>query len=141
MSVIKIPEGQRKLTALVVTGILATLAEYYFPGGLSDNLAVLLGSGLAFFIGGNALEYKTKIQHIPMDEEVIESEEDPKQDPNQLTLDKVADHVMRLDNACGKVLKEHSESIAGINQRLEQQTQSISDLVKLLNKRGANEQA
>lgn len=134
MKSLNIPEGQRKLIATVITMILAVVSEKYF-GGLSDNLALLIGSALALFVGGNAMEYVAQIKGKPtvQKEEIQEIEAAP-EEVETLSVAHVMDELVKLDNAAGSQLKRLNDSIAGIEARLKTQAENIDKIVNIINK-------
>lgn len=133
MKSLNIPEGQRKLIATVITMILAVVSEKYF-GGLSDNLALLIGSALALFVGGNAMEYVAQIKGKPVQREEIQEIEAAPEEVETLSVAHVMDELVKLDNAAGSQLKRLNDSIAGIEARLKTQAENIDKIVNIINK-------
>lgn len=137
MKSLNIPEGQRKLIATVITMILAVVSEKYF-GGLSDNLALLIGSALALFVGGNAMEYVAQIKGKPQKEEVVEyidtSPDAPTPEVSDLTIAEVMNQLVNLDNAAGAQLKQLRDSVAGLESRIKTQAENIDKIVGIINK-------
>lgn len=134
MKSLNIPEGQRKLIATIVSMILAVVSEKYF-GGLSDNLALLIGSALALFVGGNAMEYVAQIKGKSEKQEVQEAvavEGQP--EVSELSAANVMDELVKLDNAAGGQLKQIRDSISGIEARIKTQAENIDKIVNIINK-------
>lgn len=138
MKSLNIPEGQRKLIATVITMILAVVSEKYF-GGLSDNLALLIGSALALFVGGNAMEYvaqikgKTTVQQKQEVQDIeVYSEGEP--EVKELSVAEVMNQLVNLDNAAGAQLKQLRDSVAGLEARMKTQAENIDKIVNIINK-------
>ena len=150
---LNIPEGQRKMYAMIITMVIGVVADKYF-GGLNDNLTILIGGALALFVGGNAMEYvaqiktaSSKLPHSsPEKEEVATVVDEP--EVKELTpamvydeLKKVSDHVIKLDNVCGDLFRKQDEAIKSVGEDvkalqegLELQINQTKQLVSLINK-------
>jgi hypothetical protein len=147
MSKLTIEPGQRKLIATVITMIVGVVADKYF-GGLGDNLAILIGSALALFVGGNAMEYvaqiKTgngKVSSLPPEkEEVAEVVDVPTSEVSQIQA--LSEHLTKLDNICGQYFNKYDTQFKEMQGSIDLQAKNIQALIKMLNEqRGVNEKA
>ncbi len=136
MKSLNVPEGQRKLIVTIITMVVGIVADKYF-GGLSDNLAILIGSSLAIFVGGNAMEYvaqiKGKAQPIsPQISEAPQKEQavDVPQDP----IEKISAQLNQLDQICGQVFAKYDKQFVDLNAAIGRQNNSIKGMLDIINK-------
>lgn len=137
MKSLNIPEGQRKLVATIVSMVVAVLAERYL-GGLSDNLALLIGSALALFVGGNAMEYVAQIKGKKQEEVEVDVADDV---PQSNDIASLADYVTKLDNICGQKFQEIEGKFKSLEASMDTQVANTQKLIGMINKRGGNEAA
>ena len=139
---VKIEQGQRKLIATIVTMIVGIVADKYL-GGLSDNLALLIGGALGLFVGGNAMEYVAQIKgaggkHVdlpPEKEQVDEVVPEP-----EVTLESLQAHLIKLDNICGQVFAQNDKDIKGLQAAVKLNSDNTSKLINMINgQRNVNE--
>lgn len=133
MKSLNIPEGQRKLITTIMTMALGIAAEKYL-GGLSNNLAMLFGSALALFVGGNAVEHITllkKAAQVDQEPVLIDLPQEQEEGPS---TQEVMSQLVNLDNAAGAQLKQLRDSVAGIEGRLKTQAENIDKIVGIINK-------
>ncbi len=139
MKNLNIPEGQRKLVATIVSMVVAVLAEKYL-GGLSDNLALLIGSALALFVGGNAMEYVAQIKgkKLAQEQELEVVDDVPQSSAN---IESLSDYVTKLDNICGQRFVEIEGKFTTLEASMDTQVANTQKLIGMINKRGGNENA
>lgn len=139
MIIKQVPEGQRKLIATVVTMVVGLVAEKYL-GGLSDNLAILIGGALALFVGGNAMEYVANIKGTkspnlpPPQQQVEEMVETPAVD-----VSAIQKQLNTLDNICGQVFGKYDQQFKDLQAAVDKQSENTKSLIAIVNgKRNVN---
>ncbi len=140
MKSLNIPEGQRKLVATIVSMVVAVLAEKYL-GGLSDNLALLIGSALALFVGGNAMEYVAQIKGKKIAQEQEHEVVDDVPQQSGPSIESLGDYVTKLDNICGQRFVEIEGKFTTLEASMDTQVANTQKLIGMINKRGGNENA
>lgn len=132
---VTVPEGQRKLIATVIAMVAGIVADKYL-GGLSDNLALLIGGALGLFVGGNAMEYVAQIKgtsskslNLPLEkEEVVEVAQEP-----EVTLESIHQHLIKLDNICGQVFAQNDKDIKGLQAAVKLNSDNTQKLIGMIN--------
>lgn len=132
MSKLNVPEGQRKLIATVITMIIGIVADKYM-GGLSDNLALLIGGALGLFVGGNAMEYVAQIKGGKGISLPPEKEESAPVVEDEVTLESIHAHLVKLDNICGQVFAQNDKDIKGLQAAVKLNSDNTNKLIGMIN--------
>lgn len=151
--------GHRKTTMTLIALIGSILLENY-GGGLGDLKEVIL-SILAIFTGGNVLSkgiraveevkksQRQEVETIFADNEPApQKQEEPAQPAVDMALvNKIIEHVNKLDSAAGAEIKslkeadaelsnklvEISDSVKGVSDRLDVQVKNLSQVLNIIN--------
>ena len=135
MSKINIEPGQRKLIATVITMIIGIVADKYM-GGLSDNLALLIGSALGLFVGGNAMEYVAQIKGAvkvslpPEQKEEVGGGHLPEP---VITIPDTQKQLNQLDQICGQVFAKYDKQFLDLHAAIGRQNTSIKGMLDIVN--------
>jgi hypothetical protein len=147
--------GYRKIT-LSVLAVVGVVVLEKFGGGLSADTKEFILMILGIFTGGNVLSKGIRAaQEVKMAKQELDSYEGPVNEAEPAAppveqqkslsaddllpeINKIVQHVNKLDNAAGAKLKELEEGQAELSSRIDLQAKNIDKLIELVNKFGGN---